>query len=317
MYALCDNCGTVRGENVSECFVCLMSVEMVSLRKENERLSDKVDELNGIVFELRREASVRNKVCRKVETGMVRTTRAERTRDSPRQEDDRGRAIVVADRPADSWKKVAAGNVQFRYRKVSQPVPCRNRFDCLSDREGSVRANDNAGIFKEKVEALLVGDSMIRHLDKTFQNKDRRKRMRVCFPGARVNDIVDRIDREFVSTKVDSTVIVHVGTNDIGYKRSEELLAGYRRLIEKMKDSGRRCIISGILPRLGAGQEWKSRALCVNDRVRKLCSLEDIRFLDLWTEFQNRDLFADDGVHLSRKGVEVFSAGLETCLSKN
>ena len=56
---------------------------------------------------------------------------------------------------------------------------------------------------------------MIRHLDKTFQNKDRRKRMRVCFPGARVSDIVDRIDREFVNTNVDATVIVHVGTNDI------------------------------------------------------------------------------------------------------
>ena len=46
MYALCDNCGTVRGEDGSECFVCLMNVEIVSLRKENERLSDKVNELN-------------------------------------------------------------------------------------------------------------------------------------------------------------------------------------------------------------------------------------------------------------------------------
>ena len=76
-------------------------------------------------------------------------------------------------------------------------------------------------------------------------------------------------------------------------------------------------MISGILPRLGASQEWESRALCVNDRVRKLCSSENIRFLDLWSEFQNRDLFAVDGVRLSRKGVELFSASLETCLSKN
>ena len=202
---------------------------------------------------------------------MVRATRAERARDSPRQEDDRGRDIKVDNRPADSWNVVGGGNKQLKVSRVSQPVPCRNRFDCLSDREGSERANGNAGLSKGKAEALLVGDSMIRHLDKTFQNKDRRKRMRVCFPGARVNDIVDRIDSEFVNTNADATVIVHVGTNDIGYKRSEELIKRYRELIEKMKDSGRRCMISGILPRLGAGQEWKSRALCVNDRVRKLC----------------------------------------------
>ena len=95
------------------------------------------------------------------------------------------------------------------------------------------------------------------------------------------------------------------------------MIERYRELIEKMKDSGRRCMISGILARLGAGQEWKSRALCLNDRVRKLCSSENIRFLDLWSEIQNRDLFADDGIHLSCKGVELFSAGLETSLSKN
>ena len=204
--------------------------------------------------------------------------------------------------------------MQFKVSKVSQPVPCRNRFECLSDREGPERANVNAGLSKGKAEALLVGDSMVRHLDKTFQNKDRRKRMRVCFPGARVNDIVDRIDREIGNTNVDSTVIVHVGTNDVGYKRSEVFIA---ELIEKMKVSGRRCLILGILPRLGAGQEWGSRAIGVNDKVRKLCNLENIRFLDFWTEFQNRDLFANDGVHLSRKGVDLFSASLEACLSKN
>ena len=158
---------------------------------------------------------------------------------------------------------------------------------------------------------------MIRYLDRTFQNKNKKKRLRVCYPGARVSDIVDRIDREIDSTNVDSEVIVHVGTNDIGHRRSEELIADYRRLIQKMKASGRRCMISGILPRLGAGQEWGSRALGVNERVRKLCFSENIRFLDLWREFLDKDLFAADGVHLSRKGVELFSTSLETCLAKN
>ena len=74
MYVLCDNCGVVRSD-VSECSVCIMSVENVSLKKENERLSEKVNELNEIVFVLRREASTRNKVSREVETGMVRATR--------------------------------------------------------------------------------------------------------------------------------------------------------------------------------------------------------------------------------------------------
>src|SRR5678815_5091164 len=143
-------------------------------------------------------------------------------------------------------------------------------------------ANGNVEFSKGKTDTLLIGDSMVRYLDRTFQSKNKKKRLRVCYPGARVSDIVVRIDREIDSTNVDSEVIVHVGTNDIGHRRSEELIADYRRLIQKMKASGRRCMISGILPRLGAGQEWGIRALGVNERVKKLCFSENIWFLDLW-----------------------------------
>lgn len=48
----------------------------------------------------------------------------------------------------------------------------------------------------------------------------------------------------------------HVGTNDIGYKRSKELMTRYKMLIQRMKAIGR-CMVSGILPRLRAGQEWE------------------------------------------------------------
>ena len=316
MQALCNSCGTVRGEYVNECTVCIVKADNVLLRKEIARLNENLDELKELVCELRKEKSVRPKVCESIKTRREGVTEAVRSSDSPSQEDERGRAELV-DRSKDNWYIVRSQGTKIRMLKAIQPVNCSNRFDCLPDGEGSERPNGNAGSSDAKAEALLIGDSMVRYLDRTFQNKDRRKRMRVCYPGARVNDIVDRIDSEIEVTNVDSNVIVHVGTNDVGQKRSEELINSYRRLIQKMKDSGRKCMISGILPRLGAGQEWGSRALGVNERVRRLCISENIRFLDLWRDFQKKEFFAEDGVHLSRKGVELFSTGLESFLSKN
>ena len=335
MYVQCDSCGVMKGEHVNECTVCNLKEENVmlkleikmmseSMNEENEMyklemkmMSESINELEKQLFEMRKEESVRPKISRDVQARREGATGVLGSSDSPRQENDRRGDEEVVDRAASSWKVIGNGDTCIRISKVSNPVNCSNRFDCLPDEGGSEIANDDVQFSKSKTETLLVGDSMIRNLDRTFQKKDRRKRMRVCFPGARVNDIADRIDREIMVTSADSTVIVHVGTNDIGQKRSEELIASYRRLIAKMKESGRKCMISGILPRFGAGQEWESRALGINERVRKLCSSYSVRFLDLWGDFQDRKFFVGDGLHLSFKGVERFSNILENSLSKN
>ena len=342
----CGICGTVRSKHVGECTVCILKAEHVLIRKEIERISEGLDEmkknerseslqlevgrLSKWVSELRREGSVRKKVVRsdsvetrgscrqEVEKGQAngRGMGVSRPSDSPRQECKRGRAIE-ADRTADRWCVVENRSNKIRIMRDTRPVTCSNRFSCLSDGEESEVSSCDVGFPKGKTEALLIGDSQIRYLDRTFRNTDKRKRMRVCYPGARVNDIVDRIDREIADTNANARVIVHVGTNDIGYRRSEELIASYRNLIERLKVSGRRCIVSGILPRLGAGLEWESRAFGLNERVRSLCLSEDIGFLDHWEDFQDKNLFARDGVHLSREGVQLLSYRLERCLQGN
>ena len=36
-------------------------------------------------------------------------------------------------------------------------------------------------------------------------------------------------------------MVVHVGVNDVGRVRSEELVGRYRELLREVKESGRRC----------------------------------------------------------------------------
>ncbi len=53
------------------------------------------------------------------------------------------------------------------------------------------------------------------------------KRKRMCFPGAKINDIIAA--RDYVTTRSDeiSLLGIHVGTNDVKASRSEELMEKY------------------------------------------------------------------------------------------
>ena len=107
-------------------------------------------------------------------------------------------------------------------------------------------------------------------------------------------------------------VVTHVGVNDIGRRRSRELVQKYQELLQCLKDTGRRCVVSGVLPRMGVGWEWTDSAREVNMIVGALCESIGIKFLDGWDNFYGRrHLYARDGLHLSREGVEMLSKLLE------
>ncbi|KAG0729702.1 hypothetical protein GWK47_029815 [Chionoecetes opilio] len=118
-------------------------------------------------------------------------------------------------------------------------------------------------------EVLLVGDSQVKYLDQTFCERDRDRRIRVCYPRASVQDVTDRLDKVMVGTGKEAVVVVHVGGNDVGKARSEELVTKYKALLEKVKESGRTGVICGVIPRKYVGQEWLSRALSLNSKIER------------------------------------------------
>ena len=84
--------------------------------------------------------------------------------------------------------------------------------------------------------------------------------MMCCLPGAGVRDVVERYGKIVMGTGKEAVVVVHVRVNDIGRVKSEELLLRYRELLREVKESGRRCVVSGVLPRLRVGGVWPSQA---------------------------------------------------------
>lgn len=64
-----------------------------------------------------------------------------------------------------------------------------------------------------------------------------------CFPGARVRDIHRRLPSILAGYTKISTIIVHVGTNNIRARQSEVLKADFTALLTTLMDTGRWIII--------------------------------------------------------------------------
>ena len=97
------------------------------------------------------------------------------------------------------------------------------------------------------------------------------------------------------------------------FERSEVLLKKYRELLARAREMGRKVCVNGIL---GENEEWWSRALGINERVKALCPNMNCFYLDMWEDFVDSfELYKKDGVDLNEKGLKVSARRMDECLS--
>lgn len=153
---------------------------------------------------------------------------------------------------------------------------------------------------------LVVGDSLVRKVDTVFCGEDRENRVRVCFPGARIGDIEDRIEELVKSSGDRPLVALQVGTNQLG-EGSESVVQGYSALLDKVEGLECDVLVTGILPRFNMSSMLASRIVGVNRRIERMCRQRGIAFRDLWEEFAGkREMYREDRLHLSQKGADIF-----------
>ena len=194
--------------------------------------------------------------------------------------------------------------------KMIVPIETQNSFSPLAD------------LVDEPEDSIIVGDSMIRHQLEEFCGRAPKRRKRYCYPGAKIDDITKALEDITEKEKHDSLYIVHVGTNDVKNTNSEELLEKYKRLIGTLKEKRSKFIVSGILPRIGAEKQFYNKAFSTNDRLKSLCSKENVEFINLWNHFYDQQiLFNHDGLHLNPVGSarlgRLLSDAVEAHRTKN
>lgn len=314
--------------------------EVRRLGKEKSELREEVKGLREAVEMIRQDMSVRPKDrCeRSSETWPVV---GERRKSSQAGRGDSDRCQTGKEESNRSQERREGGDGQVwqvvkggkpggvLLRKVrSEPVECTNRFSLLEvekdrreDEVTVVKDTRGKGVVDRERESVsstpqvcVVGDSQVRYLDgSTFCAKNRGRRMNVCMPGAGVKAVSEEVQRRVHGMEREGVVVLHVGGNDVGARRSQEIVKRFKEdMLPKIRESGKRCVVSGILPRVYVGGEWLSRAIGVNEQLKDLCKKAGVSFVDEWSTFYGRrELYALDGVHLSRRGVEVLSKCLE------
>lgn len=204
----------------------------------------------------------------------------------------------------EGWRKARGGAKQSLVRPPP-PVRVSNRFSALA------LEVDSAG---EELEVLVVGDSRVRPLSRTFCG---RKDRCVVKPGAKVAD-VDTAVRIELERSNPERVIVHVGVNNIGPRASVRIVGQYRSLLQRLREARKPVYVTGVLPRLRASNEWYSRALALNNSVKGMCTDMGLYFVDLWDQFFDCDrYYLRDGLHLSAEGARVLGAGYRLAISGN
>ena len=93
-------------------------------------------------------------------------------------------------------------------------------------------------------------------------------------------------------------------------------------MIGPLKEKRSKFIVSGIFSRIGAEKQFYNKAFSTNDRLKSLCSKENVEFLNLWNHFYDQQiLFDHNGLHLNPAGParldRLLSDAVEAHRTKN
>ena len=143
------------------------------------------------------------------------------------------------------------------------------------------------------------------------KNKNKNKRKVKSFPGCGVNKVTEEVEKLEIQSR-NSCVIAHVGSNDLYLRggrvgNSEPIVKDMKRLVNKVSEKTNKGIVIGMLPRSYVSHFALSKAIAINERMKKYCDQKKVEFIDLWGMFVGkRHLFRKDGIHLSEAGQRKF-----------
>ena len=129
-----------------------------------------------------------------------------------------------------------------------------NRFAVLSEGE------------EVREETLVIWDSTIRLVDDEVCRRGPLKCLRICLPGAGIQDVRNMV-ADVVGPGKEGIAVVYVGTNDVDKKGSDEIMGRYREL--KRARVGQ-IVLSVILP-VRDRYARNNRRMSIKRRLHALC----------------------------------------------
>ena len=173
---------------------------------------------------------------------------------------------------------------------------------------------ENHGVVNSasKKEIIIVGDSMIKHVNGREVSRDNSVKIR-CHPGATTDDIIDYV-RPTARKKPDM-IIIHTGTNDIQNKVNT--LQKVRKVITTIKEidvnNEIQIAFSSVIHR--NDQDFEEEIKEINRKLENLCKGKGIKFINN-TNIDGSCLNRSK-LHLNKSGTALLVKNFSQALKPN
>jgi len=139
-------------------------------------------------------------------------------------------------------------------------------------------------------------------------------------PGDLTDDVVNRIESGELDATQPGTIVLCVGTNDLGSGRTlERTVRGVDTCVRALllRFAGTRVVLLGLLPRGDGGRRGYAQITAVNERLERLANQPRVRFFDCGAAFVDsfgrvhKELYDPDLLHLAPAGYAAWAASLD------
>ncbi len=179
--------------------------------------------------------------------------------------------------------------------------------------------------FPGKGKILFTGSSSIRFWDSLEEDMEPLEVLNRGFGGAQISHVIHHFE-DIVKPYNPKAIVFFCGTNDLtALKTPEETMSDFKKFLSLVRNEfgNIKVYVIGIKPSVARLYLDKEERI-FNSSIKLLASQDAyLEYIDVWDSMLSEDdsrmpeLFIEDGLHMNKKGYEVWTKQVRKSLSKD
>ena len=212
----------------------------------------------------------------------------------------------------------------FQLKKDAYYIYQWNKDETFRDEIDEFKRLDKEN-FPEKGKILFTGSSSIRFWDSLEEDMEPLKVLNRGFGGAQISHVIYHFE-EIIKPYEPKAIVFFCGTNDLtALKTPKETMSDFKKFLSLVRNEfgNIKVYVIGIKPSVDRLYLDKEERM-FNSSIKLLASQDAyLEYIDVWDSMLAEDgsrmpeLFIEDGLHMNKKGYEVWTKQVRKSLSKD